>query len=131
MKEQLPEQHRVTIENHERHRLRKEAVTDAGYGANGVFYLPRIGKALGSYYLLIISSGMGWEHISVSIPSEKRCPTWDEMCYVKNMFFNPDECVVQFHPAESQYVNNHKYCLHLWKPIGVEFPVPDKSMVGV
>lgn len=41
-----------------------------------------------------------------------------------------EETVVQFHPPESEYVNNHLYCLHLWKP---PYPVilPPSIMVGV
>lgn len=74
---------------------------------------------------IIASSGddsMPWEHVSVSL--EKRCPTWKEMCIVKRLFWGDDEMVVQYHPPESDYVNQHEFCLHLWKPIGVELPSP-------
>jgi hypothetical protein len=37
---------------------------------------------------------------------------------------------VQYHPAEKDYVSNHPYCLHIWKPVGVELPVPLPEMVG-
>lgn len=60
-------------------------------------------------------AGQPWEHVSVSLPS--RCPTWNEMCEVKHLFFENDEIVVQFHPAKSDYVNHHNYCLHLWRPV--------------
>lgn len=120
MKEEMPERCRITMQNYERLKIRKEATSDESYGANGVFYLPRMGKVLGAYFFCIVSSCSGWEHLSVTIPSEKRCPTWDEMCHIKKLFWNDDECAVQYHPAETEYVNNHKYCLHLWKPIGVE-----------
>jgi len=73
--------------------------------------------------LAIISSGeshgdglQSWEHVSVSIfPKAQRVPTWQEMCIVKDLFWAPDETVVQFHPADSDYVNVFD-CLHLWKP---------------
>lgn len=61
------------------------------------------------------SYGGGWEH--VSIDGKKRCPDWDEMCKVKDMFFEDDEYCVQYHPAKKDYVNNIPYCLHIWKPI--------------
>lgn len=61
----------------------------------------------------IASDGMGWEHVSVS--RMDRCPTWDEMCQVKAMFWGEDDCVVQYHPPRSEYVNNHPRCLHLWR----------------
>lgn len=69
-----------------------------------------------------------WEHVSVSTP--RRCPTWDEMCLVKELFFEPEELVIQIHPRRSEYVTFHPFCLHLWKPIGVELPRPPMIAVG-
>jgi hypothetical protein len=77
---------------------------------------------------ILFSDGMGWDHVSVSRPD--RCPTWPEMCLVKDRFFDPDDCVVQFHPPQSMYVNDHPHCLHLWRWRGGEFPMPDPIMVG-
>lgn len=45
---------------------------------------------------VVWSNGMGWEHVSVAFAN--RTPTWDEMSKVKDMFWNEDETVVQFHP---------------------------------
>lgn len=78
--------------------------------------------------LVIFSWGEGWDHVSVSFPN--RCPSWDEMCQIKDMFFDEDECVVQYHPAKKDYVNRHPYCLHLWRPQGVEIVTPPKILVG-
>lgn len=77
---------------------------------------------------IISSAGDGWEHVSVSL--ENRAPSWAEMCWVKDLFWSPDECVIQYHPPEADYVNHHPYCLHLWKPIGVELPRPPTDFVG-
>lgn len=63
---------------------------------------------------VIASDGLGWDHVSVSLAT--RCPTWDEMCAVKSLFFDDEEVVMQLHPAKSQYVNLHPFCLHLWRP---------------
>jgi len=71
----------------------------------------------------------GWEHVSASM--KNRCPTWEEMCFLKNLFWDEDECVVQFHPPKSDYVNNAKTCLHLWKYVGGEIPRPQSLLVGV
>ena len=71
---------------------------------------------------VIASWGDGWEHVSVC-PSN-RTPDWDEMCEIKDMFWNDDEVVMQLHPAKSNYVNLMPNCLHLWRPIGQEIPVP-------
>lgn len=107
--------------------------SDPSNGNNGLFLIPHF-KIHGYSFLAMVSDGLGWEHVSVSIQSNKktdRCPTWEEMCWVKDLFWSKDEVVIQYHPAESDYVNNHKACLHLWKPIGVVLPVPDSLMVGI
>jgi len=94
-------------------------------GNNGMFKIP-----FQSYQFRVIASdGDGWEHVSVSL--EHRCPNWKEMCYFKNLFWDEDECVVQYHPPKSEYVNNHPYCLHLWRPIGKEIPAPPSILVGI
>lgn len=36
--------------------------------------------------------GMPWEHVSVSL--HDRCPTWDEMSLVKDLFWLPTETVI-------------------------------------
>lgn len=77
---------------------------------------------------VVFSWGGGWEHVSVSYSN--RCPTWEEMCRVKDIFWYDNECVVQFHPPKSEYVNNHPCCLHLWrKSAGNEFELPPKEFV--
>lgn len=53
------------------------------------------------------------------------------MCFVKDLFWTPEECVVQFHPPESDYVNNHRFVLHMWRHKTAEFPRPPAIMVGV
>ena len=70
----------------------------------------------------------GWEHVSVS--REDRCPTWEEMCQVKALFWDPEDTVIEYHPPASEYVNNHPYCLHLWRPTKVEIPRPPSNMVA-
>lgn len=81
---------------------------------------------------VIFSFGGGWEH--VSIDGKKRMPEWNEMCLLKEIFWKDEECVVQYHPPKSEYVNNAKYCLHLWKPIEKyqgKLPVPNSLLVGI
>lgn len=100
--------------------------SDAGFGNNGAFWV----MLRHSQKVFVIASDMmGWEHVSVS--RKDRVPTWDEMCQVKALFWGEEDCVVQFHPPESDYVNNHPFCLHLWRPVDVEFPRPPSVMVGV
>jgi len=68
-----------------------------------------------------------WDHVSIS--REDRTPTWAEMCYIKDMFFEPTECVMQLHPPRSEHINVHDYCLHLWRPTNTEIPKPPRMMI--
>jgi len=113
----VPEQYRV---------LTGPMGSDARFGNNGAFRVPL--KTNKQTVNVIASDGEGWCHVSVS--RSDRCPTWDEMCEVKDLFFGPDEWVVQFHPAASDYVNHHPYCLHMWQPIGAPLLKPPSWMVG-
>lgn len=70
----------------------------------------------------------GWEHVSVSLP--KRCPTWEEMSFVKDLFWDETEVVVQFHPAKKDYINTHPFCLHLWKKQGENLETPQTFLIG-
>ncbi len=93
-------------------------------GGRGFIYL---NGTKGRPAVVVFSWGGGWEHVSVSFST--RCPTWEEMCKVKDMFWNEDECVVEYHPPKSEYVNNHPYCLHLWRKYGQNFETPPKYYV--
>lgn len=93
----------------------------------------------GTLFQIIAADGedTGWEHVSMTVSyrvgykHKSRMPTWEEMCWLKSMFWEDDECVVQFHPPKSEYVNNHSKCLHLWKCVNAEFPIPDSILVGI
>lgn len=63
-----------------------------------------------------IPEACGWEHVSVHARDYSiRCPTWEEMCFVKGLFWTDDECAYQFHPPSSVYKNLHPATLHLWR----------------
>ena len=81
----------------------------------------------GAIFVVVYSNGGGWDHVSVSHKS--RCPTWPEMCVIKDIFFEEEECCVEYHPAKSNYVNIHPNCLHIWKPQNRSIPVPPKIFV--
>jgi len=102
--------------------------SDETFGPNGMFMFRRE-RGHKTELKVISSDGGGWEHVSVS--TETRCPTWEEMDFIKGMFWDDDECVMQLHPPRSEWVNNHQYCLHLWKPIGDDIPRPPSEYVGV
>lgn len=97
----------------------------------GIFEIRRPGFP--KPFRIVASSGdehVRWEHVSVSIPKVPRCPTWDEMSWVKSLFWGDDEAVVQFHPPKAEHVNFHPYCLHLWKPWDGVLALPPSIAVG-
>jgi len=121
----VPEKYRMRISP------RDEYYTSASDGNNGAFklvYKNKNGKKIKIF--VIASDGMNWEHVSVSITDKKRCPNWSEMCFIKSMFWSSEDVVIQYHPAESEYVSFHDYCLHMWRPINQDFPAPNHLMVA-
>lgn len=72
--------------------------------------------------------GYGWEHVSVSTPA--RCPSWVEMTTIKDLFWLPEETVLQLHVPVADHVNFHPYTLHLWRLVGFAMPRPPAWMVG-
>lgn len=77
----------------------------------------------------MFSWACGFEHLSVS--TTVKTPTWEQMCKMKDIFWNEDEVCMQLHPAKENYVNNMPYCLHIWRPINKEIPTPPNLMVGI
>ena len=105
---------------------------------NGFFVIP-LSKEDKTHALVISSCGdkaVRWEHVSARVCVEKyhgklkeRCPTWGEMCLLKDIFFKEDEVVVQYHPKKEDYVNIHPNVLHLWRPLDADIPTPPKAAV--
>jgi len=100
-------------------------------GANGMFIVE---GPLGVRLNVMASDGAGWclpgepwEHVSVS--TMRRCPTWEEMDFIKRLFWRDDEVVVQLHVPREVHVNQHQYCLHLWKPTNSVIPMPPVAAV--
>lgn len=102
-------------------------VTVIQSGEDGGKGYVNIGRGLGNGPGVVWSFGGGWDHVSVSFPN--RCPTWDEMCKIKDIFFTPEECCVEYHPQKSRYVNVHPYCLHIWRPQNEKIPQPPMRYV--
>jgi hypothetical protein len=117
--------------------------TDQSYGNNGAFILesPEPGWRL----FAICSDGSdpdpsltdaqrAWEHVSISArnsaQTKTRIPTWRELAYMKRLYWDAEDVVVQFHPRESEYVNCHPHVLHLWRPKHVAIPTPPPELVG-
>lgn len=130
----------------EEYRIRQGPyASNAHDGNNGAFEILGCPQRHGWRHVLlcIVSDAGGWEHVSVTTyrkrrkgqgwlsTQPKRCPTWNEMVLVKNLFWRAEECVIQYHPPDGLNVNNHEFCLHLWKAIDQEIPMPPPIMVGI
>lgn len=104
-------------------------------GNNGLFIVKLDGSLMAR---CIASDGLGWEHVSVSLARKQtkqyrplhRCPTWEEMCQVRVEFWDEADVVLQFHPSQSEHINYYEYCLHLWRPAGVNVTTPNSILVG-
>lgn len=118
----VPEEYRITD-----HPILR---SNAAYGNNGAFEIP-LEKNIKAY--AIASDGLGWEHVSVHVVEDNmpEIPTWEEMCKIKALFWDEEDCVIQYHPPKSQYINHNEYTLHLWRPIDKEIPMPDSMLVGI
>jgi len=124
------EMNRVTKDHFLAKVMLLDRISSRQFGNNGMFYVERKGVFL----KMFATSGSGWDHVSISITKKQkkgkpRCPNWEEMCYVKDLFFEETEVVIQYHPAKKDYVNLHPYVLHLWKPHEYELPTPPISLV--
>ena len=89
---------------------------------------PKVSNKYEDNLNFIFSWGCGFEHLSVSTPV--RTPTWEQMCFMKDIFWNDDEVCMQLHPKKEDYVDNMPYCLHIWKAIDKDIPTPPSIMVG-
>jgi len=112
----------------EEYRLRTGDYASTPGKPYGAFLMPGpCGEAL--TIMATDGADTAWEHVSVS--TRRRIPNWTEMSFVKDLFWEPEDCVVQFHPPRSQYVNTYSRVLHLWKWRSGEFPLPPVELVGV
>ena len=75
--------------------------------------------------LVVGTNEEGWEHVSVELCA-RRLPTWEEMCIIKDIFWDDEEEVVQIHPKKSQYVNMTE-ALHLWRPVNGDWSIMCKG----
>lgn len=111
-------------------------------GLGGAFIVPTPGSRASpgpmrrrAFMRVIASSGADqvapyrWDHVSVSLSD--RCPTWEEMDFVKRLFFKPEEVCFQLHVSDVEHISNHPYCLHIWRPLDVGIPRPPADTVGI
>ena len=106
-----------------------DMASNSSYGMMGAFMVES--PIDGNMILIISDDGKEskWEHVSAS--RRNRCPNWIEMCFIKDLFWAEDETVIQYHPPKNEYINNHPFVLHLWKPKKQKIPLPPSILVGL
>jgi len=83
----------------------------------GSFLVPYQVAAAPQVLLRVLAgAGGGWDHVSVGVQGQSRTPTWEEMEFVRGLFFRDDECVMQLSVPRDQHINLHAGVLHLWRP---------------
>ena len=121
----VPNQYRIRKEHH------RDLGTDNDAGNNGAFQIPIHRKTLAAF--VIVSDGMNWDHVSIHIMDKKgraSTPTWAMMCKIKDLFWDEEDCVIQYHPPKSSYINHHPHTLHLWRSHLQEVMIPPPELVG-
>lgn len=113
------------VPNEFRNRTHPQMGSNNDIGNNGLFQF----QFKGYNVRCIASDGKLWDHISVTI-DRKRTPSWEIMAHVKDLFWDKEDGVFQFHPPKSKYVNTHPYCLHLWRSQTQEIILPDRILIG-
>lgn len=89
------------------------------------------------YWLFcMVSTKDGWELVRITLKkmADKktnrvvgvdRSLTREECCIVKDLFWNPEECVVDFIGPMTHYVGNIVHSTFLWRPVDNPLPVPN------
>lgn len=117
-----------------RYRLRDGPLSSNDNERFGAFIIPYKG-----IYLECIASDaddkIRFEHVSVKASSKDfrvtDIPQWEEMCFIKSLFWDDEDIVMQLHPKKSEYINQHPHVLHLWRPVDKEIPAPPTIAVGI
>ncbi|KKM56455.1 hypothetical protein LCGC14_1551600 [marine sediment metagenome] len=68
-----------------------------------------------------------WLHVSCARLA--KLPSYKDLKEVKRVFVGEDKKAIMVFPPESEHVNIHPNCLHLYAPLGDD-PLPDFSKEG-
>lgn len=104
-------------------------VSDYRAGPRGYFMLPNPKNNKGLFILCMASDTMGWDHVIATIPSENRFPTKAEMNFVRSLFWDAEDIVVEFHIPNLKSKKD-EFCLHLWRNQKNEIKTPPASLAG-
>lgn len=69
-----------------------------------------------------------WWHLSIS-RADRKMPTYQNLALVREKVMGDRWCI-QYFPPQSQYVNDHPTCLHLWHCLEEDEVLPDFRKLG-
>lgn len=72
--------------------------------------------------------GRRWLHISCA--RQTALPSWEDLKMVKRVLAGPERQAIQVIPRDSECVNHHPYCLHLFVCLDDD-PVPSFAQGGL
>ena len=75
-----------------------------------------------------VFDGLLWKHCAASYPDH--LPTYGDMRMIRRNWFDAGDTAIQVFPPESEYVNLHPNCLHLWACVEGR-GVPDFRVLGM
>lgn len=70
----------------------------------------------------VAEDGKRWLHVSLS--RKTRLPNWGDLKHVRDVFLGPEKTAYQIIAPRSEWINMHKFCLHLWHCVDGD-PLPD------
>jgi len=106
-----------------KYRVDNYHIPERDYPFAGYFRIVHNGAVL----RVIASNDGGWDHVSISLAT--KCPRWEDMEFVKRLFFKENEICWQYHVAVDDHINIHPYTLHIWRKHDFEMPLPPKEFV--
>lgn len=121
----VPEERRVT--KNFQHPLLKSPrfITDDTAGTKGAFLLGKPGFPQSKYFFCAVDVVNGWEMVAITIPSEKRKPTLQEMEYVRTFFWDPTDIVILLSMGQRQIIHERPFTAYLWKKVDNKVVLPD------
>lgn len=118
-------------------RFKLKALVGQENSANGVYEVDHPWIKNNYYFLCTVVITEEWERVSAQLfkitnvkkkqsePAD-RCLTWKEQCFIKNLFYGPQEVIMQFFPAMTDYIgtDEEEFAVHLWNPLKGQCQVP-------
>lgn len=97
----------------------------------GAYFLPKIGKKDGYFYMVMVGSDDKYEYLSVKTTIEIRMCSLVELTYARNLFFENEDVIVQFIPSDAKRIVSLDRSTAMWHiPRDRAVPLPTDEEIG-